>query len=148
MTATAESAGNNELLNFIYQNTQMGESITRQLIGIVDDIGLIKHLTNQCVQYEKVNAAARKMLCDRGFDEKNISCMEKMRSYIMVNLQTLTDRSASHIAEMLVLCSQTGVIDSIRGLKKYKDAEPKVKCLTEDLRRIEEDSAQRLLEFV
>ena len=47
----------------------------------------------------------------------------------MVNIQTLTDKSSSHIAEMLMVGSNMGIINAIKNLKKYSDAEQSIKAL-------------------
>lgn len=140
--------GNAELLNFVYQNSQMGVNTTRQLLGIANDVDLMKHLVRESREYEKFNDKARNLLNEKGFDEQGICALDKVKTYLMVNLQTLTDKSASHISEMLILGSNMGIVDAVKNLRKYNEAEPKIKCLMEDLRKMEEDNVQLLLEFV
>lgn len=44
-------------------------------------------------------------------------------NYLMINMQTITDKTPWHISEMLIIGSNKGIIDAIKKLKKYKDAE-------------------------
>ena len=44
--------GNAELLNFIYQNSQMGVDTIKQLMGIVEDAEFKKHLESQLNEYQ------------------------------------------------------------------------------------------------
>ena len=50
-------SGDAELLNFIYQNSQMGVDTIRQLIGVVEDKDLKEHLKTQFQGYEEFQHA-------------------------------------------------------------------------------------------
>jgi hypothetical protein len=140
--------GNAEMLNFIYQNSQMGVETIEHLAGIVEDMEFKKHLESQYREYKEIHHAARQMLNDNGYDEKGISAFEKIRTYLMINIQTLTDKSASHIAEMLIIGSNMGVINAIKNVRKYKDAEPQIVGLMEKLQKFEENNIKQLKAFL
>jgi len=140
--------GNAELLNFIYQNSQMGVHTLEQLIDIVEDEEFNRHLESQYREYQDIHRAAKEALNKNGYDEKGIGAFDKIKTYLMINMQTLTDRSASHISEMLIIGSNMGIINAIKNLKKYKDAEPDIKNLMERLLRFEENNIQQLKAFL
>lgn len=140
--------GNAELLNFIYQNSQMGVHTLEQLIDIVEDEEFKRHLESQYREYQDIHRAAKEALNKNGYDEKGIGAFDKIKTYLMINMQTLTDRSASHISEMLIIGSNMGIINAIKNLKKYKDAEPDIKNLMERLLRFEENNIQQLKAFL
>jgi len=140
--------GNAELLNFIYQNSQMGVRTISQLMDIVEDEEFKKHLESQYKEYMEIHEAAKTMLNENGYDEKGISALEKIRTYLMIEMQTLNDRSSSHIAEMLIVGSNMGVINAVKNIKKYSDAEPKIINLMERLLRFEENNVQQLKAFL
>ncbi|WP_029505093.1 hypothetical protein [Lachnoclostridium phytofermentans] len=140
--------GNAELLNFVYQNSQMGIETLHQIIGIVEDNKFKKRLESQYKEYEKINKAAEKLLNSNGYDEKGISAFDKIKTYFMINIQTLTDKSTSHIAEMLIIGSNMGVIDAIKNLKKYKNAEQEINELMDQLLKFEEDNIKELKEYL
>lgn len=139
---------NAELLNYIYQNSQMGVETIKQLIGIVEDKDFKRHLESQYGEYEKIHGIAHEMLNDSGYDEKGIGALSKVMTYMMINVQTLTDKTPSHIAEMLITGSNMGVIDAVKKLKEYKDAEPKINDLMGKLLKMEEDNIQQLKKFL
>ena len=62
--------GNAELLNFIYQNSQMGVETIQQLMDIVKDDEFKKHLESQYHEYEEINGKAQSLLNQHGYDEK------------------------------------------------------------------------------
>jgi hypothetical protein len=140
--------GNAELLNFVYQNSQMGVDTIKQLIGIVEDEKFKKHLESQFNEYKEIHQAAQKSLNENGYDEKGIGTLDKIKTYLMINIQTLTDKTPSHISEMLIIGSNMGVINAVKNLKKYKDAESGISGLMERLLKFEENNIQQLKEFL
>lgn len=141
--------GNSELLNFIYQNSQMGVGTINHLLEIVEDKKFIKHLQNQLDEYEEINKIANRLLNDNGYDEKGIGTLEKLRTYLMINFQTLTNKSSSHIAEMLIIGSNMGIIDAIKNIRKYQnETEKDILNLMRKLLKIEEKNIEELKEFL
>lgn len=140
--------GNAELLNFIYQNSQMGVETIEQLIGIVKDDEFKTHLEAQFNEYREINFAAKSMLNKNGYDEKGITTLEKIRTYFMINIQTLADKTSTHIAEMLIIGSNMGVINAVKNIRKYKEAEPDIVGLMEILQKFEEENIQQLKKFL
>ena len=69
-------SGDAELLNFIYQNSQMGVDTIRQLIGVVEDKDLKEHLKTQFQGYEEFHQAAKELLNEHGYDEKGLGIVE------------------------------------------------------------------------
>ncbi|MDD3654843.1 MAG: hypothetical protein PHO01_11825 [Desulfotomaculaceae bacterium] len=142
---------NAELANFIYQNSQMGVNTINQLIDIVeDDQGEFKkYLGNHLNGYRDIHTKAKELLNKNGYDEKGIGRLAKIRTYLMINIQTLTDKSPSHIAKMLIVGSNMGIIDAVENIKKYKDvAEKDIVELMERLLKFEEDNVQQLKKFL
>jgi len=140
--------GNAELLNFIYQNSQMGVDTIDQLKGIVEDEKFKKQLESQFNEYREIHTAAKNLLNNNGYDEKGISAFDKIKTYLMINMQTLTNKSASHIAEMLIIGSNMGVINCVKNIKKYQDTEQEILDLMKKLLKFEENNVQELKEFL
>lgn len=140
--------GNAELLNFIYQNSQMGVDTIKQLIEIVKDDDFKKHLEAQFNEYKEIHCAAKNALNDSGYDEKGISTLDKIKTYLMINIQTMADKTPSHISEMLIIGSNMGIINAVKNLKKYNNAEPDILSLMERLLRFEENNVQQLKKFL
>lgn len=139
---------NLELLKFIYQNSEMGVRTISQLLDIAEGKEFRKQLETQLKEYEKINKKAEKLLHENGCDEEGLSALEKIRTYLMINMQTLNDKSPSHIAEMLIVGSNMGIIDATKNLRKYKDAKEEIIELMEQLLETEEENVQKLKEFL
>ena len=140
--------GNSEMLNFIFQNSQMGVDTIKQLLDIAQDENFKKYLESHYNGYKEIHLAAKKALNENGQDEKGISKLDKMKTYLIINMQTITDKTSSHISEMLIIGSNMGIIDAIKNLKKYKHAETDIIKLMEKLLKFEEDNIKVLKEFL
>ena len=68
---------NTELLNFIYQNSQMGVDTVRQLMDITENADFQKLLSEHLEGYQKVHEKAWRMLNENGYDEKGLSAFAK-----------------------------------------------------------------------
>lgn len=140
--------GNAELLNFIYQNSQMGVESLEKLIYISEDDKFKQCLESQLKEYRLINNKAMKKLNENGYDEKGIGTFAKIQSYIMINFQTMMDKPPSHLSEMLITGSNMGVIDAIKNIKKYSGAEPDILQLMGELKKFEENNIETLKEFL
>lgn len=140
---------NAELLNYVYQNSQMGVDTLQQLMEITDSTSFKECLGEQLSGYENFHKRARQMLNENGYDEKGLTAMEKVRAYFMINVQTLTDKSDSNIAGMLINGSTMGIIDALKKLHLYEcKAEKDIRGLMADLQKFEEKNIEKLKEYL
>ncbi len=137
-----------KLLNFIYQNSQMGVETIDQLEKIVEDKNFKRYLKEKYEGYCKIHKDAKEKLNSHGYDEKGISSFEKLRTYLMINMQTLTDKSTTHIAEMMMIGSTMGIVSAIRNLNDYSNADNDIIKLMETLKAFEEKSYHDLQVFI
>ncbi len=140
--------GNAELLNFIHQNAQMGVITIGQLITIIEDDEFAAHLSAQLEEYRSIFHEARELLNKNGYAEKGISTCSKLKTYISIRMQTAKDKTTSHVAEMLILGSNMGIVDAIKNLKQYEDAEEDIRTLMKRLLTFEEGNVQQLKHFL
>lgn len=146
MTETNDNA---RLLNFIYQNSQMGVSTITELMDITTDEAFKEQLHAQLKEYRDIHDRAAQMLQANGFNEEGLSAFEKIRTYLMINFQALSDDSVSHLAEMLIIGSTMGVIDAIRNVRTYQEkVEPDILQLMEYLREFEENNIKRFKAYL
>lgn len=135
-------------LNFIYQNSAMGVTTISQLLDIAEEEDFRKHLQKELEEYRSYHEEAGKLLNDHGFDEQGLTMFEKIRTYLMISIQTMTDNSASHIAEMMITGSNMGILDATKHLKQSDHVERDIRNLMEKLLKFEEKNVQKLKEFL
>ncbi len=135
-------------LNFIYQNSAMGVTTINQLLDIAKEEEFRKHLQKELEEYRHYHEEAKRLLNDHGFDEKGLTMFEKIRTYLMISVQTMTDNSASHIAEMMITGSNMGILDATKHLKESDHVEREIRNLMENLLKFEEKNVQKLKDFL
>lgn len=141
--------GNAEMLNYVYQNSQMGIETIKQLLELVENEKFSKCLNRQLSGYKDINMKAKEMLNKNGYDEKGIGEMEKITTYFMINMKTLMDKSASHIADMMIKGSSMGTVEATKQIHKYEnDAEKNIIALMKSLLKMEESNVEELKEYL
>lgn len=134
-----------QLLNFIYQNSQMGVETLNQLLPMIDNESFKKQIEAQLREYTQIHEEAKQLLNSHGYDEKGIGTLEKIMTYLMIDMKTLMDKSSSHIAEMLIQGSNMGIIDAVKRIHQYEhEAEKDVVSLMKRLLKFEENNVERL----
>ena len=139
---------NAELLNFVYQNSQMGIDTLSQIIEIAEDEKLKECLKNQKEKYEEFHSEAARLLRENGHDEKSIGMFDKLKTYFMINIQTIKDKSSSHLAQMLIEGSSMGVTNALQDLRKYEKADTDSLHLMRKLYKFEENNVEKYKQFL
>jgi hypothetical protein len=140
--------GNVELLNYIYQNSQMGLDTIKQILEIANDEGFKKQLQSQVNEYRSINDLAKGLLQQNGCEEKGISKLAEISTYMSISMHTLTDKTPSHISEMLIQGSTMGITDATKNIKKYKDANKDILDLADKLLKFEQNNIEQLKKFL
>lgn len=140
--------GNTEMLNYIFQNSQMGLDTINQLVEMVTDENFKNHLQSELDEYKTINDAAKEILNAHGSEEKNIGSIAKISTYMSINMKTLTDKTPSHISEMLIQGSTMGIIDATKNIKKYSSADKQILELSEKLLKFEQNNVEQLKKFL
>ena len=110
---------NSALLTYIHQNAEMGKDTINHLLGITTDGKFRTLLQSQFDEYNMINNISEQKLRARAKEPKDIGPLTKAATYMSINLNTLTNKSPSHIAEMMVRGSTMGVIDITKKIKAY-----------------------------
>ena len=86
---------NVEFLNYIYQNSKMGIDTIKQLLEITKDEEYKHLLQSQYDEYKKIFDTAEEKLKMHNKEGKDINMYNKISSYIMINLNTLLNKTPS-----------------------------------------------------
>lgn len=136
--------GNEEILNYIHQNAQMGIETLPELIKISTDDEFIEELRSQFTEYKKIYDETNKLLVHA----KSIPKMAKFTSYIMIKMEVLMNKSPSHIAEMLIKGSLMGIIEIEKNFNDYKDANREILDLANRLLQTEKNNIENLKKYL
>lgn len=139
---------NIEMLNFIYQNAEMGQSTINQLLKISKDEKFGALLQSQLNEYRKIFNRAEQLIKQSGKEAKDISTRQKITVYIMINLETIKDKTPSHISEMMIQGSTMGIIDITKKIKEYAQADRDIMELAKQLLAFEQRNVEELKKFL
>lgn len=114
---------NNELLEFIYENSEMGSyTITVLLKELKNKENKIKTLLQgELKSFEQYMKKTEKLLLKSDIKPKKSSEMSKMSSKMGIMFETVKDNSDSAIAQMMVQGLTMGSITLLSKIDKYKD---------------------------
>ena len=86
---------------------------------------------------------------ENGVEPKDVNFMKKAFMKAAIKMNTLTDDSASHIAELMVKGTVMGITELSEILNNHgKELGEKVKALTEELKTLEETYEERLKKLI
>ena len=148
--ATTSQKKAEEVLAEIYRNAQLAlESISDILPAAEDDPTIKAELSRQHEEYEKFSARAAMLARDMGIELKEPNPMKKAMMWGSIKMNTLTDNSRSHIADMMVQGTVMGVT-SLRTSAGdlVPDGNEKIADLLREMITVEEEFEKRWTEFL
>ena len=140
--------GNVELLNYIHQNSEMGQDTIKQLVGISKDEEYKKMLQSQLEEYKMIYDTTDKKIKELNKQAKDINVFSKASTYFMVNLNTLVNKTPSHISEMLIQGSTMGIIDITKKIKEYPNADKEILDLANKLLKLEQNNVEECKKYL
>lgn len=140
--------GNVELLNFIFQNSEMGTNTLTELIEISGDVPFEQLLIKQLEGYKAINKEAAALIEGEDREPKGINKFNQIKTYFMIKANTLNNHSASHFAEMMIQGSVMGTIDLCKKLNTYTEAKTEIRALAQRLLEFEESNVEELKKYL
>jgi hypothetical protein len=110
-----------EMLESLYKNVKMGSDSIIKLMDKVSGEDFKAALTKQIDGYEKIAERIRKHLCSMGYQAKEENVMVKLWSTVGMAMETMTDSTDSHLAQLVAEGSSMGITDSIKLLRDYEN---------------------------
>ena len=98
-----------EILAEIYRNAQLALQSISDIMPQVDDEEVKKELVSQHEAYEQFSAKAAMLAKDRNIELKEPNPFKKAMMWGSIKMNTLTDNSRAHIAEMMIQGTVMGI---------------------------------------
>ena len=146
-TNTVKNRAEESLCCDIYRNAKMGAESILNLLPSVEDETLKSELTRQLTKYEEFAADAKQLLEKRGESPLEESAFSRMMAKMGIKMNTLIDKTSSHVAQMVIEGAVMGVTDIQKRLNEaddYVEAEQIAKRLI----AFEEDTMERMKEYL
>lgn len=141
----------NELLEYIYQTTDMGKKSLEDLLNALEgkDNKIKAVIEKQMKEYEKYYAESEKLLKKNKIKPKTKGPMSEMMSKMGINMNVMKDNSDPKMAEMIIQGLTMGIIEMEKKIKDYKDEVDKdIIKLAKGVLKFQEKSIDEIKEFM
>lgn len=138
---------NEEILEYIYQTSNMGMQSTKYLIdSLKGKDNKIKKLIEEINKnYEKYAKETEKLLNKQDLKAKPIGMMAKAMSKMSISKEMINDNSDANIADMLIQGLTMGNLELTKHIDNYeKTADKKNINLAKSLRKFGEEYIEKL----
>ncbi len=139
-----------ELVEQVYKNVKMGSDSIIKLLPKVSDGKFKTDLTDQLDGYERLASKAKEKLRKIGVEAKEENVMTKFWASMGMTMQTMTDSTDSHIAQMVAEGSNMGITDSIKLLRDYENTSVSEDALSlvREVIEFEENNLERAKSYI
>ena len=142
---------NEEILEYIYQTSNMGMQSTKDLINsLKGKDNKIKKLVEEIEKnYEKYAKETEKLLKKQSFEAKPVSMVAKAMSKMSISKEMISDNSDANIADMLIQGLTMGNLELTKHIDNYeKTADKKVIDLAKSLKKFGEEYIEKLKPYL
>lgn len=142
---------NEEILEYIYQTSNMGMQSTKDLINTLKgkDNKIKKILPEIEKNYAKYAKETEKLLNKQDLKAKPIGMMAKAMSKMSINKEMMNDNSDSNIADMLIQGLTMGNLELSKHIDNYeKTADKKIINLAKNLKKFGEEYIEKLKNYL
>ncbi|MGN0620624.1 MAG: hypothetical protein ACI4I9_02050 [Porcipelethomonas sp.] len=137
-----------QLLNMIMKNSEMGCIGIDGVIKYTEDADLIKSLSVQRKEYDRIYKKAFSELNQKGCRPEHPGKAAVISSEIMSFMKTASDNSPSRIAEMMIKGSTMGVTKIIKGMSSYSGDNHSITSLADKLLKTEQNNIEEMKKFL
>ena len=147
---TKEKTATETLLGELYKEMKMGASSLTDILGKVKDGGLREEITRQLDEYGKFAKTAGDRLLDFGVKPKEDGVMTRISAKVGMAINTMTDSTTSHLAQMIIEGDTMGITELTRLVREHENTtcSEATLALVRDAIRFLEDSVERTKEFL
>ena len=136
------------LLQEVYHSACMGERGMEIMLEKSKDGGLSEQLDEFLEEYKEIKQEAAEQLFARGEQPEDPSAMQNTAQWMGVQLGTLTDKSPSRMAEMLIEGSAQNMIKSIEDIKRGYNTQSDTRTLAARLVSLENNSLSAMKTYL
>ena len=134
------------VLDELSKGACMGMDAIKFILDKVEDESLYKELENQYNQYKEIKNKIDKLYpSDKEPHETNI--MNKAMTWYGIEMKTLSDKSTSKIAELLLQGTNMVIIEG-RKLLNHKNSTEEINQLVEEYVKMQEQDVEKLKKYL
>ena len=140
---------NSETLSEIYRNTQLALESISDILPEIEDENIKEEIMRQHEEYEKICATATMIAKNNGQELKEPNPIKKAMMWSGIKMNTIADKSASHIADMMVQGTVMGItVLRTTASELPVDGNDKIMQLLNEFIQVEEDLEKKWKEYL
>ena len=136
------------ILNEIAKAARMGLSSITFVSEKIDDETMKENLSTQYAEYGKILDKVKTEFEKYGEIPDNEKPMDKVMSWTGVQMNTLNDKSNSHIAELMIQGNLMGIIECQKLLNHSPEMEPQIKDILNEFITLQNNHIEKMKEFL
>lgn len=137
-----------KLLQSIVENARTGSDACEQLLTHTKDAGMRQELMTQRDQYQAFARDAEKSLYEAGGQPHAKNPLSRMGMWMGMQMNTLTDSSSAHIADMMIQGATMGVVGMTRDRNDLPDADANAQGIASNFITCQQNSIERMKQFL
>ena len=118
-----------QLLQDVVRNARTGRDSVEQLLNKAEGAPMREELNKEKAEYLETQREGERALADAGGKPEPTGQLAPAGMWMGIEMETLTDRSDAHIAEIVIQGATMGVIEMTKALNTYDAAEPHARGL-------------------
>jgi len=143
-----EENDNIRLLHHIYQNTKLGMNSTDLISKETKDPSFRKELDQYILDYQTLEKKISDELTNLNQIPKEKSNSEKLKTWSMLKMNMINQKSTSHLAELMVTGSTMGITETTQNIKTYSLSSQRSIELANELISLQQNHINRLKNFL
>lgn len=136
------------VLNEISKGLQMGIDSISNVSKKVEDSNLKEDLLFQSNEYNNLLARVKTEMENYADETEQLNPMQKAMGWMGVEMNTLTDKSNSKIAELMIQGTNMGIIEGVKLLNQNPDADKDVKETLNKFVKFQENTVEQLKKYL
>lgn len=139
---------NMHILDEIHKGAKMGMDSISFVSEKVGDVNFKDNLSYQYNLYGDVLEQVNNVYTKYGDIPNDNSFMTKTMTWTGIQMNTITDKSNSHIADMLIQGTTMGIIEGRRLLNNNPNADKEIVDILNNFVKMQENSVEKLKTFL
>ena len=136
------------ILNEIGKGLQMGLDSISNITEKVDDQNFKDDLLNQYAEYSNLLKRTNEEISHYSDVPEQLNPMQKAMGWVSIEMNTLTDKSNSKIAEMMLQGTNMGIIEGVKLKNQNPDANQTTQKILDDFIQFQENTIEKLKKYL
>lgn len=136
------------VLNEVHKGAKMGMDSISSVSEKVSEPNLKDNLSFQYTQYGDILDSVNEIYKKYGEIPKDDNPMTEVMAWTGIQMNTITDKSNSHIADMLIQGTAMGIIEGRKLLNQNPNIDQEVKQVLDTFVKMQENNVEKLKTFL